>query len=61
MKDNIFEFYNLVGQNMKEFRKRTGLSQDEFANKIGKSRSFISQIENPGVDKGISLDTLYNC
>ena len=36
---------------MKEVRKRLNLSQEEFGNRIGLSKSGISNIENPnGID-----------
>ena len=36
-----------------------GKSQEKMAEEINMSRSFISQIESPNVDTGISLDTLF--
>lgn len=43
------------------YRKMRGYTQEQFAEKIGKSWSFISQIEaNNGTKlKGVSLDTLF--
>lgn len=57
---NIYEFYNLIGKNLKEIRTKFGDSQEKLAEKTDMSRGFISQIESPGVDTGVSLDTLYN-
>ena len=56
---NIYDFYNLVGKNMKEIRCKRNESQEKFAENIDMSRGFISQIESPGVKTGVSLDTLY--
>ena len=56
---NIYDFYNLVGKNMKEIRCQRNESQEKFAENIDMSRGFISQIESPGVKTGVSLDTLY--
>lgn len=36
-----------------------GKSQEKMAEDVDMSRSFISHIESPNVDKGISLDTLF--
>lgn len=45
---------------MKNIRKEIiGLSQEKLAEDINMSRSFISQIESPNVDIGISIDTLF--
>jgi len=57
---NVYELFNLVGQNMKNIRKDIiGTSQEKLAEEINMSRSFISQIESPNVDTGVSLDTLF--
>ena len=36
-----------------------GKSQEKMAEEIDMSRSFLSQIESPNVEVGISLDTLF--
>ena len=54
------ELFNLIGQNMKSIRTNiVGKSQEKMAEDIDMSRSFISHLESPNVDKGISLDTLF--
>lgn len=57
---NTYDLFRLVGKNMKNIRtnyiKKT---QEKFAEDCNMSRSFISQIESPGVDVGVSLDTLF--
>ena len=58
--NKIYDFYNLIGKNLKDIRTSVGESQEKFADKIDMSRGFISQIESPGVDVGVSLDTLFN-
>ena len=55
---DIYDFYNLIGQNIKRIRKEHHESQEVFAEKLDMSRGFISQIES-SVKTGISLDTLY--
>ena len=57
---NTYELFNLIGQNMKNIRKEfIGSSQEKLAEEINMSRSFISQLESPNVDIGVSLDTLF--
>lgn len=57
---NTFELFALVGKNMKTIRKDIICkSQEKLAEDTDMSRSFISHIESPNVDTGISLDTLF--
>jgi len=53
--------YRMLGLRIAYYRKMRGYTQEQFAELIGKSWSFISQVEaNNGVKlKGISLDTLF--
>ena len=45
---------------MKIIRKEViGMSQEKLAEDVDMSRSFLSQIESPNVDVGVSLDTLF--
>lgn len=58
--ENTYELFKLIGKNMKVIRKELiGLSQEKMAEDLDMSRSFISQIESPNVDVGVSLDTLF--
>ena len=45
--------------NVKYYRKQLRLSQEKLAEDIDMSRSFLSQLESPNVDVGVSLDTLF--
>ena len=56
------ERYRLLGLRIAYYRKRKGYTQEQFAELIGKSWSFISQVEanNGATLKGISLDTLFS-
>ena len=57
---NTYELFNLIGKNMKTIRNDIiGKSQEKMAEEIDMSRSFLSQIESPNVEVGISLDTLF--
>ena len=42
------------------YRKLNGISQEELAEKIGKSVGYIGMIEAPGVSKGVSIKTLFD-
>lgn len=54
------DLYDLIGKNMKNIRRDIiQKSQEKTAEDIGISRSFISHIESPNVDYGVSLDTLF--
>ena len=51
------EFVNL-GNNVKKYRLIRGFTQEAFAEKIGKTSNYISQLENG--HKGIHLTTLFD-
>lgn len=61
MQEQYRDKYRALGLHIAMYRKMRGYTQEQFAEKIGKSWSFISQIEaNNGVKlKGVSLDTLF--
>ncbi len=48
-----------IGLKISYYRKRTGLTQEELAERVGVSTSYIGMIEAPGVNKSASLKTLY--
>lgn len=52
--DNI---YNVIGQNIKKFRKKKGWTQRELAEKLLLSDSFIGKLESV-THQTISIDTL---
>ena len=49
-----------IGLKVSYYRKLNGISQEELAEKIGKSVGFIGMIEAPGVNKGVSIKTLFD-
>ena len=49
-----------IGLKVSYYRKLNGISQEELAEKIGKSVGYIGMIEAPGVSKGISIKTLFD-
>ena len=61
MQEQYREKCRLLGLRIAMYRKMRGYTQEQFAEAIGKSWSFVSQIEanNGKKIKGISLDTLF--
>lgn len=53
------ERYITLGLKIAYYRKKAGYTQESFAEIIGKSPNFISQVEGTGTVKGISLETLF--
>ena len=51
--------YITMGLKIAYYRKKAGYTQEVFAEKIGKSVNFISQIEGTGTVRGVSLETLF--
>lgn len=62
MREKYREKYRLLGLRISYYRKLRGYTQEQLAELIGKSWSFLSQIEaNNGAKlKGISLETLFS-
>lgn len=57
---NSSDLFTLIGKNIQLLRKELNIgSQEKLAEDLDLSRSFISQLESPGVDKGVSLETLF--
>ena len=54
------EKYKQLSLNISYHRKRKGLSQIEFAEKIGVSRTHYSKIEAPNVPQAFSLNVLFD-
>lgn len=54
------ENYKKIGKNIAILRKKQHLSQEELANKVGISYSYITQIEAPNVVKKMSLEVLFD-
>ena len=49
---------SVLGLKIAYYRKLKGLTQEQLAEKIDKSWSFIAQVESVKSNKGISVDTL---
>lgn len=54
------ERYKKIGQNIAKQRKQKGLSQEDLANGVGISYSYVIQIEAPNVVKKMSLEVLFD-
>lgn len=59
MQDEFAEYYRKIGLKVSYYRKLKGYTQEELAELMGVSTSFIGQIEAVNVRKAISLDTLF--
>ena len=60
MKTVYQEEYLQLGLKIAYYRKLRGYTQEQLAEKIRKTPTFIGHIEAPNVNKGISLDTLFD-
>ena len=57
--DNSEKMLNLY-RAISYYRKRKGLSQEKMAEELGISRQHLAAIEAPTMDRGLSLDLLFN-
>lgn len=59
MKTDFSEKYIALGLKIAYYRRRAGFTQEQFAELIGKSVSFLGQVEGTGTVRGVSLETLF--
>lgn len=59
MQTHYREQYIRFGLKVQYYRKLKGLTQEAFADKIGKSWSFVAKIESPTQVFGVSMETLF--
>ena len=59
METQYREKYIRFGLKVQYYRKLQGLTQEAFADKIGKSWSYIAKIESPTRVFGVSMETLF--
>ena len=52
--------YKNIGLKIAELRAKRGLTQQQLADKIGISKSYLSKIESPNTIKSFSLDVLFS-
>lgn len=50
-----YYYYDIVRRNIRKYRKISGLTQQELADKIGVSMHYISQIESANPNKYFTL------
>ena len=50
---------NHVADQIRFYRRQEGLTQEQLAEAVGLSPVFISHVEAPGIDKTVSLGTLF--
>ena len=50
--------YKEIGIKIAKYRNKKGLTQEQLANEVGVSYSYITQIEAPNVVKKMSLEIL---
>lgn len=56
--ENDVELYRTIGINIKNYRKKSNISQAKLAEDVGISLSYISKIEASGCDKSVSVSVL---
>ncbi len=54
------DVYQLIGRNIKHYRKEKELTQAQLAEKTGYSHEFIRRIEAPNSKKNFSIDAVSN-
>lgn len=59
METKYREQFIKFGLKVQYFRKLRGLTQEAFADEIGKSWSFVAKVESPTRPFGVSMDTLF--
>lgn len=59
MKTEFPDRYITLGLKIAYYRRKAGFTQEYFAELIGKSVSFVGQVEGTGTVRGVSLETLF--
>ena len=59
MQTQYQEQFIKFGLKVQYYRKLRGMTQEAFAEKIGKSWSFVAKIESPTRAFGVSMETLF--
>ena len=54
------ERYKNIGIRISKYRNKRGLTQEDLANAVGVSYSYITQIEAPNAVKKMSLEVLFD-
>ena len=59
MRTEFPDKYITLGVKIAYYRRKAGYTQEYFAELIGKSVSFVGQVEGTGTMRGVSLETLF--
>ncbi|MBQ5649778.1 MAG: helix-turn-helix transcriptional regulator [Clostridia bacterium] len=59
MKTEFPDKYITLGLKIAYYRRKAGYTQEYFAELIGKSVSFVGQVDGTGTIRGVSLETLF--
>ena len=59
MKTEFPDKYITLGLKIAYYRRKAGFTQEYFAELIGKSVSFVGQVEGTGTVRGVSHETLF--
>ena len=59
MQTQYQEQFIKFGLKVQYYRKLRGMTQEAFADKIGKSWSFVAKVESPTQTHGVSMETLF--
>ena len=54
------EEYKIIGQAIKRYRKQRGLTQEQLADKVSISISYLTKIEAPNCDQPFSLEVIFD-
>lgn len=54
--ERMADLYNAISY----YRKRKGLTQEQLAEELGISRQHVAAIEAPNMNRGLSIEVLFN-
>lgn len=60
MKQEYEHEYLQIGLKIAYYRKLRGLTQEQLAERVGRTPAYIGHIEAPNINKAVSLDTLFD-
>lgn len=52
--------YKIIGQAIKKYRKNKGFTQEQLADKVSISMSYLTKIEAPNCDQPFSLEVVFD-
>ena len=58
MKHDDNYYYNIIRQNIKKYREKVGLTQQQLADKAGISMNYIAKIESKKMQRGFTIVVL---